>query len=558
MGRGLVALAALGAAVAEALRPRAGGALFLAGTAVLLVRPWWVGDVEGGLYLALAWWAAWACKRVAGPGVGLGPFVGALALAALYGAFAYRLGGSLGPLTFPLHWHNQSAALFATAVPGALVLAVAAKGHFRWLWAGAGAMLVLTTALTGSRAGLAVALLPLPLLPWLLGGAERAAKAWKGALAAAAAALGLAALLLGPRLADLLLGGHSAASRLAYAKGALALGAGAPLAGVGWGAFGVRYPAVNESLGFVAADPHSWPLRAWAEGGLPGLILAAAMAVAFAGALRRSRGARPASRAFLLGAAALLLHGLVDFDSSYMPLPLLFGALWAWGDEPTAPAAGGRASRAAALLGAAAALLLAWRLVPPPECGGPGRAACADALLRRAESPLRSRRDLAAGWRTAVAPYTLAPRMADLLYLYPHEAGLREEVGAVGAGSGEAWARPILEEAIALDPLNRPAAALALAADLMTVEPRDEERARAVVGAALAPWPAFVDPEEAFGYVLDARRRRLDCVLGALWRMEAAWRDEGPGREQAEGRADALLDPEAPRGGERPCPGSDL
>ncbi|MCH7493753.1 hypothetical protein IIA16_03465, partial [bacterium] len=188
LGRVLVVVLAGSAAVLELLRPRAGGTLFLVGTALLLLPPWWIGDTTGSLAIALAWWAAWAWRRVGGQ---IDPrwWAGGMALAALASALAYRLGGSAGRLTLPLHWHNPSAVLFATAVPVALVLAVRSRGALRWVWAGGAAALLLAVALTQSRAGLAVALLPLPLLPWLLGGVKRAAGAWKLALGTLLAAM---------------------------------------------------------------------------------------------------------------------------------------------------------------------------------------------------------------------------------------------------------------------------------------------------------------------------------------------------------------------------------
>ncbi|MBC8514748.1 O-antigen ligase family protein [bacterium] len=525
-------------------KPRVGGALFLGGTLLLLGLPFVVLPYlngVGALGTALIWWGGWGLRRSMGKVSSVRGWALFGGVASLVGVLLWRLQGSLPPFAFPLHWHNQSAALLLTTLPSLFVFGVSRKGVRSLLgWGGMGALLI-SIVLSGSRAVLALALLGLFFLPWVWVGDGGLRGFKKKGWVLGGLFLLFSFFLLSPRFQDLV-GGFSSSSRMAYGKGAILLGASQPLSGVGWGEFTARYPAVQESVIYSASDPHSWVLRAWAEGGIWGLLFGGAILLSFARSAQKAGTGTKEERALLVGAGLLLLHAFVDFDATFLPLPFVFGALWG-GSDPLPSATKGEKTKGkgAALVAVLVVALWGYRQIPPQDCSAGDQVGCAQSYLARGTSWLGSTEDL----RNALEPRLIpvAEGVADHLLTVGGDSPLAQRTATLIARTDAEKARRLWERAIQWDPHNFPETYLALA-QLEWSLFQDRERALSWVDRALSleEWGKLRQPEEVFSFRLDARSRELDQVLGRLWLLKGVLTPEdNQEKDKALERSNQLL-----------------
>lgn len=211
-----------------------------------------------------------------------------------------------------------------------------------------------------------------------------------------------------------------------------------PLRGAGAGAYGLaRRPMREDTFGPI--DPHNLGLKALSEAGAIGFVLLfgalAAGAWAAAAAVRRTAGTeRAAVAALAAGAAAWLVHALIDMPWEYVAVtaPLVFavGALVAAGRNPSPP---GRAPLAPAAVPVALAVVASLAL---PWFAARKADASVDALLRL-DFPTAA--DAAADAR-ALNPLSVTP-----LHL---EATALESMGRLDQ------AEELYEEAVRLQPRN--------------------------------------------------------------------------------------------------------
>lgn len=237
----------------------------------------------------------------------------------------------------------------ACALAGALAVLVSlSRGGSLGLLAGAGVFVLLHVLATRSRKGAAHAR---PLLVWL----------GLGVLVLGAMAFVVLPAESKERLRSVSLGDASASFRLTTWAGTLRLVKQSPAVGYGYGAFESAYPPFKASLGdFQVQHPENQALELLAEGGLLGLLLAAAGLRVFFGAAvagSRQRG-EPLRRGVVTGAAAglcaLLVQDAVDFNLHVPSNAFVFALLLAL----VAAARGTRAATSVpVLLGMGAAIL---------------------------------------------------------------------------------------------------------------------------------------------------------------------------------------------------------
>lgn len=251
-----------------------------------------------------------AFRRMA---AGFGSVLAAVSLAQLLTApgsilWVYRTeyaDGVLGPFVNPDHF----ASLMALLLPAALY---ECHRDRRWL-AGAAAMMAAAGA-GGSRAG--VAILGAELLVFAWAAVNRHVVSWRQAAAGLLAAVALAAFLGGTgairRWRDL--AGFD--FRREVTASAIAMIEARPIAGHGLGTWETVYPGFARFDDGRRVDHAHNDWAEWtAEGGMVMLLLVAGIAVA---AVRAALAAP-----WTLGAAAVLLHALVDY-------PLHKPAIMAW------------------------------------------------------------------------------------------------------------------------------------------------------------------------------------------------------------------------------------
>jgi len=301
----------------------------------------------------------------------------AAAFQALYGTLVLASG-------HPVIWHvpktyyldcatgtfvnrNHFAGFLAAALPPGLALAVwsarelpvAPRWRERLLAAASPAGirtaflgLLVATGIAGlllsySRAGIALGIGALLLTALCLGGRGWSRPVLGVVLAAVVGALPLAQIgaeRLAARYARAGDDFASPAGRSAVWHDTLGMIRAAPLFGVGFGAFDAAYPIFRSPEVRLHYDhAHNDPLQALAEGGLAaGVLLALVLAPLLreiVRALGRGRGTLAVGLA--AGAAALLLHGLIDFNF-HIPANAATGAILAgtllglrWNEEAT-------------------------------------------------------------------------------------------------------------------------------------------------------------------------------------------------------------------------------
>jgi O-antigen ligase len=255
--------------------------------------------------------------------------------------FAGFLAATL-PLGVGLVVVNARRARERSRAKGGIIRALGPEGSKTLLLA----LLVLTGAagllLSYSRAGTALGLIALVGTAGLLLGGKLSHRL--GAIAVVVAIAAVPLLDLG---ADRLLSRYStsnedyrsAGGRAAVSDDTLRMIGAFPAAGVGFGAFTWAYPAFSSpEVRLFYAHAHEDLLQLAAEGGLPALALISIVLAAVARELFRRLGdtSDPVATGAGLGLAALLVHGLVDFNF-HIPANaalaavlagLLFGASW--------------------------------------------------------------------------------------------------------------------------------------------------------------------------------------------------------------------------------------
>ena len=246
-------------------------------------------DVQRTLF----YFAAAVAFALAGEGLTSGVLAGTTAIAVwalgdrlLHGASVDPYEGKL--LTGPIGYANGLGALMAIGAAVSLALALERR---RPLWAAPLLVLLPALALTDSRGAWAA----------LAVGAVVAVATARRHRLLAAAAVALAAVALVVLLAFT---PASAGNRAAYWHVARSVGAAHPVAGTGAGTFVVDYARMPPGR-----DAHSLYLQAFAELGVVGLLLAAALVtLPLAAALARGLAA-PAA-----GLAVFAVHAGIDWD----------------------------------------------------------------------------------------------------------------------------------------------------------------------------------------------------------------------------------------------------
>jgi O-antigen ligase len=374
--------------------------------------PAWLQRVLGGV-VALA---------AAGAAYGIWAHHANLPFGTIHGVLPMPPGTSHRP--YATFWNlNHAAALFALLCP---VAAAAVLGPaVRWWLSGLACLAAVPLALAvldaGSRGGLLAAGLAALLLGLML--LRRRGTRLVGAALAAAAVLGtvLAFTVLAPRLIDETLEsttelrGSNLERAHIYANERRML-RGAPLVGVGLGAFVTAYPAWNDRAEATAPlhGESDW-LESLAEGGVPLFVawVALASGLLWPPLLLAARGAASVLTCGLLaGSLATLAHAAVDFHHREPSVALASILLAATAhvrarveDEGARAAAGGlRLAVLAAVLGAALLLLaIAARTWVPADVAlraGDAAAQRADgaAVIEAARRLVRASPQDADGW----------------------------------------------------------------------------------------------------------------------------------------------------------------
>ncbi len=494
------------------------------------------------LNVSLIWWVALTIKKITRFNKGIFNYWPYFCFAiALTGFISYK-NNDYTIYTFPLNWHNQSCILLATSIPFYLLKIFKSKKNIEVVRDSIFLVFVFYCIyLTNSKAGVALSFISLFSLPWILG--KGIFKKMKKILFFSSG-LALFSIFGFPGFFQNLMQDFSFRSRLAYFSASFEMGKNNPFSGVGWGQFKYHYPSFQTDIEYATNDPHSWIFRAWAEGGFLGLILVFLLVFSFFKAFG-NKNMKPENKCFIVAAAMILIHGLVDFHATFVPIPLILGFFWGSSSEKKERKMS-RFSQEKIInflpiyIGFIFCILSIGRYMNPRECGQEKFShECIDKYLERGFGSLDSSEDIQKIFKFSNSlTFSHVRRIVENRSYFPKNISVRQSLLALQYPQNTFITKSerliIAQELNSIDPMNRPEVVLMLVNEMWPPVGESEKREIvSIIDNILEIWPDFKNAEEIFSFKLDARKRGLNIIFSKLWEIKSILSEGEPERESA-------------------------
>tara|TARA_Y100000994_G_C15685385_1_gene439504 strand:+ start:370 stop:2136 length:1767 start_codon:yes stop_codon:yes gene_type:complete len=437
--------------------------------------------------------------------------------------------------TFPFNWHNQSAILLGTSIPFWLLKIFNQKEKTKLLKNYFCLFFICYCIfLTGSKAGIAVCFLSFVFSVFLFNdsNSKNIIARFFSSIEKAKLFLIFIFIFLVPKIYNNIINDFSFQSRIAYFKGALEMGKDNFLTGVGWGNFKFYYPFFQSKIEYSANDPHSWLFRAWAEGGLFGIALLFIFIVSMLKIFKRLK--ENDEKCFFIAAIMILIHGLVDFHATFIPLPLLVGSFLGLSlrREKLNQFDQGRnfLNIWPISLGFLSSFFVVMNVFSLKNCDNQvANHQCVSNYLetgfhnfsssRHVEKALESQKSL---------KYSHVRQIVENRDRFSKNTSIRQSLLALENPQKGFISQQerllIARELLLIDGINRPEFALIFATEASYFFSSDESLKNEtldVINSFLDEWPKFNSKEEVFSFKLDARSRKLDIVFAKLWEIKS-------------------------------------
>jgi len=493
------------------------------------------------LNVSLIWWVSLTIKKITRFNKGVFNYWPYFCFAiALTGFISYK-NNNYTIYTFPLNWHNQSCIFLATSIPFYLLKIFKSKKNIETVRNSIFLFFIFYCIyLTDSKAGIALSFISLFSLPWILG--KGIFKNLKRILFFSVPVLLIFVFRFSGFFQNLIQD-FSFRSRLAYFSASFEMGKNSPFSGVGWGQFKYHYPSFQTDIEYATNDPHSWVFRAWAEGGFLGLILVFLLVFSFF-KIFRNKNIQPESKCFVVASAMILLHGLVDFHATFVPIPLMLGFFWG--------SSFGKKERKASVfknrvinflpisIGFVFCILSLGRYMKPRECVEEKFSPqCIDKHFERGFGYLDSSEEIQKIFKFSNnLTFSHVRRIVENRSYFPKNITIRQSLLALQYPQNTFITKSerliIAQELNSIDPMNRPEVVLMLVNEMWPPLGEFEKREIVnIVDNALEIWPDFKNSEEVFSFKLDARKRGLNIIFSKLWEIKSILSEEETERELA-------------------------
>lgn len=494
------------------------------------------------LNISLAWWVALTIKKITRFNEGVFSYWPYFCFAvALIGFISYK-NNDYTIYTFPLNWHNQSCIFLATSIPFYLLKIFKSKKNIETIRDSIFLLFIFYCIyLTDSKAGIALSFISLFSLPWVL--EKCVSKDMKKIFFLSVPVL----VILVFRFTDFfqnLIQDFSFRSRLAYFSASFEMGKSNPFSGVGWGQFKYHYPSFQTDIEYATNDPHSWIFRAWAEGGFLGLILVFLLLSSFFKVFGNKK-MQPKNKCFIVASAMILIHGLVDFHATFIPIPLMLGFFWGSSSENN--------ERKASIFekkkiikflpisaGFVFCVLSLGRYMSPSECAQEEFShQCIDRYFERGFGSLDSSEDIQKIFKFSNnLTFSHVRRIVENRSYFPKNISVRQSLLALQYPQNTFITKSerltIAQELNSIDPMNRPEVVLMLVNEMWPpVGELEKREIMNIIDNILETWPNFKDKEEIFSFKLDARKRGLNVIFSKLWEIKSILSEEETEREAA-------------------------
>ena len=451
--------------------------------------------------------------------------------------------------TFPFNWHNQSAIFLGTSIPFWL-LKICKEKNKQKLLENCFCLLFIfyCVFLTGSKAGIFICIVALIFSTLMFDCSDEKNIVSKifSFLKKIRFFLIFGSFFIIPKIYNNIVDDFSFQSRIAYFKGAFEMGLDHFLTGVGWGNFKFYYPEYQSKIEYSANDPHSWFFRAWAEGGFLGVVLVFILVFSVLKIFKNLT--KDDEKCFFVAAVMILIHGLVDFHATFMPLPLLVGCFLGFScrrdenDEPSNPFNLNLLALGYGFIFCCGVLKEAVWLnkTKSDMCDNPGIHSGvlenewwemywdqADYLEVFLNCPINLK-------------YSQIRQVVESRDGFPKNTKIRQHLLALDEPEKSFITREerlgIARELLLIDGINRPEFALIFANEAWHsygFDPNLEKEILDTIDSFLNEWPRFNDKEELFSFKLDARARKLDVVFSNLWEIKSILEKENSQKDLA-------------------------
>ncbi len=494
------------------------------------------------LNVSLIWWVALTIKKITRFSKKVFDYWPYFCFViALIGFISYE-NNNYSIYTFPLNWHNQSCIFLATSIPFYLLKIFKSKNNVTAIRDSILCLFVFYCIyLTDSKAGISVSLISLLFVPWIL--EKSIFKNMKKILLFSIPALFIF-LFKFTNLFQKLIEDFSFKSRLAYFSSSLEMGNINPFFGVGWGQFKYYYPSFQKKVEYATNDPHSWIFRAWAEGGFLGLLLVFFLIFSFLKLFKQS-DIEKERKCFIVASAMILIHGLVDFHATFVPIPLILGFFWGAGLKVKKKKKSIFNKKKIInflplSLGFFLCILSLYRFTSPKECIREEFSnACIDKYFERGLGHLDSSEDIQKVFKFSDnLTFAHVRRIMDNRIYFPKNISIRQSLLALEYPQSTFVTKTerltLAKELNSIDSINRPEITLMLVTEMWP--PRnnlEKQEILSIIDDVFHTWPDFKNSEEIFSFKLDARKRGLNIIFSKLWEIKGILSEEKSERELA-------------------------
>ena|GEM_PF-4659223 len=486
------------------------------------------------LNVALLWWVSMTLSKVVSFDKKIFNFWPYFCLAISIVGLIYFKINNYPIYTFPFNWHNQSAILLGTSIPFWLLKIFNQKEKNKLLKNCFCLFFICYCVfLTGSKAGIAVCLLFFIVSASLFNGLNdnNVISRFFSFFQKIKIFLVFVFIFLVPKIYNNIVNDFSFQSRIAYFKGALEMGKDSFLTGVGWGNFKFHYPAFQSSIEYSANDPHSWLFRAWAEGGLFGVILLFVFIFSIFKIFKRIK--KNDEKCFFIAAVMILIHGLVDFHATFIPLPLLVGCFLGFSSRRSLKQSNKNNNFLniwPVCLGFFALFFVVMSIFSLKGCGDQlQKLQCTSNHLKVGFGVLSSSKHVEKVFESPESlKYSHVRQIVENRDRFPKNTNIRQSLLALENPQkdfiNQEERLSIAKELLLIDSLNRPEFALIFATESWGAFGPNEILKKEILDSInlfLNEWPRFNDREEIFSFKLDARARKLDVVFANLWEIKS-------------------------------------